>query len=431
MKRLPLAFLFILALAALPAAAEEPITLRIDRTDAAAYPQVAVELTIRNDFGVPVPKLGAAAFDVREDRQPTSCTVTDVAPFVNPNVQLTVALAVDVSGSMAGAKLRDAQEAARRFLDRLSTQDSVALIAFAGRIDLNSVDPTREQTFSTDKTALYTTIDGLQAKGATPLHDAAFKAVQWVALQPAGNRVVLLFTDGKEEKAAGGGSQVANEDSAVREANRAGVPIFTIGLGADADEAYLKRVALETGGTYQHAAQSSELVQLFRNVSDLLKQQYRVTYTSSVPADGQTHTVQVMVKVDQHSASQEATVGPLPLLVTPAPTPTPASPTETPAPTPTPVAPQPTADAGKVVAPAPTAPAPTASTFFTTTLLGLPTWLWAGIASLALAIVALLLIRGRSGRPSEPVYRCLRCGHKLDGPDAPCPSCGFGGTYTG
>ncbi|MGB2775049.1 MAG: VWA domain-containing protein, partial [Anaerolineae bacterium] len=303
--------------------------------------------------------------------------------------------------------------------------------AFANTIDLAGADPAREHDFSQDKAALYEVVDSLQAGGATPLYDTAYKAVQWAAAQPAGNRAVLLFTDGKEEKAAGGGSQVANEDSAVREANRAGVPIFTIGLGADADEAYLKRVALETGGTYQHAAQSSELVQLFRNVSDLLKQQYRVTYTSSVPADGQTHTVQVMVKVDQHSASQEAAVGPLPLLVTPAPTPTPASSTETPAPTPTPVAPQPTADAGKVVAPAPTAPAPTASTFFTTTLLGLPTWLWAGIASLALAIVALLLIRGRSGRPSEPVYRCLRCGHKLDGPDAPCPSCGFGGTYTG
>lgn len=430
MKRLSLAFLIFLTLAALPAAAEEPITLRIDRTDAAAYPQVAVEVTIRNDFGVPVPNLGVDAFDVREDRQPTSCTVTEVAPFVNPNVQLTVALAVDISGSMAGAKLRDAQEAARRFLDGLSAQDSAALIAFAGRIDLKSVDPAREQGFVTDKTPLYAIIDGLQAKGATPLHDAAFKAVQWAALQPPGNRAVLLFTDGKEEKAAGGGSQVANEDSAVREANRAGVPIFTIGLGADADEAYLKRVALETGGTYQHATQSSELVQRFRNVSDLLKQQYRLTYTSNVPADGQTHSVQVMVKVDQHSASQEATLGPLPLLVTPALTPTPASSTDTPVPTPTPVAPQPTADGSKVAAPVPTVPAPTATTFFTTTLLGLPVWAWAGIASLGLAVIALLLIRGRSNRSSEPVYRCLKCGRKLDGPDAPCPTCGSVGTYT-
>lgn len=430
MKRLSLAFLIFLTLAALPVAAEEPITLRIDRTDAAAYPEVAVEVTIRNDFGVPVPNLDVAAFDVREDRQPTSCTVTGVAPFVNPNVQLTVALAVDISGSMAGAKLRDAQEAARRFLDGLSAQDSAALIAFAGRIDLSGVDPTREQTFSTDKTALYTTIDGLQAKGATPLHDAAFKAVQWVALQPPGNRALLLFTDGKEEKAAGGGSQVANEDSAVREANRAGVPIFTIGLGADADEAYLKRVALETGGTYQHATQSSELVQRFRNVSDLLKQQYRLTYTSNVPADGQTHSVQVMVKVDQHSASQEATFGPLPLLVTPALTPTPAPATDTPVPPPTPAAPQPTADGSKVAAPVPTVPAPTATTFFTTTFVGLPIWAWAGIASLGLAVMALLLIRGRGNRSSEPVYRCLTCGRKLDGPDAPCPTCGSAGTYT-
>ncbi|MCX7671001.1 MAG: VWA domain-containing protein, partial [Anaerolineae bacterium] len=283
--------------AALPAAAEAPITVRIDRADAAGHPRVVLEATVRNEYGVPIPGLTAANFDVSEDRSLKSRPIVAVEPFVNPDVQLSVVLAVDVSGSMAGAKLRDAQEAARRFLDRLTSKDHAALIAFSDLIALDAVDATREVGFGADKAALYGVVDRLQAKGWTPLYDTAYKAVRWAATAPAGNRAVLLFTDGKEEKApdGAGGSRVANDDSPIREANRAGVPVFTIGLGADADEAYLKRLALETGGTYQHADNSAELAQLFRNVSELLKQQYRITYTSGLPADGQTHQVLLAV----------------------------------------------------------------------------------------------------------------------------------------
>ena len=160
--------------------------------------------------------------------------------------------------------------------------------------------------FGGDKTALYGAIDRLQAGGWTPLYDTAYKAVTW-ARPRQGNRAVLLFTDGREEKAPNGtgGSKVANDDSPIREANRAGVPVFTVGLGADVDETYLKRLALETGGTYQHTANSAELAQLFRNVADLLKQQYRITYTSGLPADGGMHQVLVAVTAGQHNAFPE------------------------------------------------------------------------------------------------------------------------------
>ena len=281
----------------LPAAAEEPITVRIDRTDVANHPQTVIEATVRNEYGGPITGLTAANFDVSEDRTLKSRPIVAVEPFVNPDEQLSVVLAVDVSGSMTGAKLRDAQEAARRLLDGLTPQDNAALLAFSNLIALDKVDAAREVGFGGDKTALYGVIDRLQAGGWTPLYDTAYKAVTWAAAAPAGNRAVLLFTDGREEKAPDGtgGSKVANDDSPIREANRAGVPVFTVGLGADVDETYLKRLALETGGTYQHAANSAELAQLFRNVADLLKQQYRITYTSGLPADGGMHQVLVAV----------------------------------------------------------------------------------------------------------------------------------------
>lgn len=434
MKTRLLLFLILLLSTALPVAAEAPIVVRIDRADTSGYPQAVIEATVRNEYGGPITGLTATNFDVSEDRTLKSRPIAAVEPFVNPAVQLSVVLAVDVSGSMAGAKLRDAQEAARRFLDSLTPQDNAGLIAFSNTIALDKVDATREVGFGGDKAALYGVIDGLQAVGWTPLYDTAYKAVTWAAAAPAGNRAVLLFTDGKEEKSPDGkgGSQVANDDSPIREANRAGVPVFTVGLGTDADEAYLKRLALETGGTYQHAANSAELAQLFRNVGDLLKQQYRITYTSGLPADGGMHQVLVAVTAGQHNAFTEAALGPLPLLITPSPVPptataeptaTPVPPTATPQPTFTPL-PSPTLAPLPTLAPTPT-PAPAQAGF-----LGLGWLAWGGIGGAIVLLTALAVAVGRqAAKPVAPSYRCLRCGHALEAKDAPCPSCGFEGSY--
>lgn len=428
MKTRLLLFLILLLSAALPAVAEAPITVRIDRTDAAVHPQTVIEATVRNEYGGPITGLAAANFDISEDRTLKSRPIAAVEPFVNPDVQLSVVLALDVSGSMTGAKLRDAQEAARRFLDSLTPKDNAAFIAFSNVIALDKLDTAREAGFGADKTALYSAIGRLQANGWTPLYDTAYKAVTWAAAAPAGNRAVLLFTDGKEEKSPDGkqGSQVANDDSPIREANRAGVPVFTIGLGADADEAYLKRLALETGGTYQHAANSAELAQLFRNVADLLKQQYRITYTSGLPADGGMHQVLVAVTVGQHNAFTEAALGPLPLVATPTPNP----PTATPEPTATPVPPTATPRPSPTLPPLQTAtptpaPEPAQAGFLG---LGWPVLGGIGGGLILLALLAVALGR-RAAKPTAPEYRCLRCGHALEAKDAPCPSCGFQGSY--
>lgn len=437
-----LLLLLCLFLVAVPAAAQGTVVLRIDEIDANAFPSVVVRVTVRNIYGGPIAGLGPADFDVSEDRTLRPQPIVAVEPVTNPEAQVAVVLAIDVSGSMSGAKLRDAQEAARRFLDSLGPQDRVALIAFAGSVDLASVLPTREHGFDTDKTAIYRIVDGLQAGGPTPLYDAAYKAVRWAAAQPAGNRAVLLFTDGKEERAAdgSGGSRVADDDTAIREANRAGVPIFTVGLGADADEGYLRRLALETGGVYQHASDSAELAVLFRNVSNLLKQQYRITYTSGLPADGQGHSVLVALRTEQATAFDEARV--VAPYLPPTSTSTPSEPSSTDTPTAAPPLPEPTAPpapSGSLLVVADISPTPTPPPSSSGPLGIAPIW-WLVMAAAALAVgglavfvlgsMGILAIGRRSAvAPAGGAYRCLRCGHTLPDKDAQCPSCGYLGSY--
>lgn len=346
------------------AQAQEPVTLRVDRVDASAFPEVTVHLTVRNAYGVPIPDLTGDQFDVSEDRTLKSRPITGLEPVVNPDLPVALLLVIDISGSMKGQPLQDAKAAAVRLLDRLGPQDKAGVLAFADAVNLDEpfpqLDPSREHDFTADKAPLYRLVDSLIANGYTPLYDAAYKAVRLAARQPAGNRAVLLLSDGRDEGVSGvrgSGSAVANEDMPIREANRARVPVFAIGLGEAIDAPWLRRLALESGGTYQETPDSAQLAELFQNVLQLLKQQYRLTYTSGVPEDGADHSVLVSVKVGDNIAFDEATWGPAPL----APTATPVPPSPTPIPTDTP-SPVPTATPVPTNTPVPTStPVPTAT----------------------------------------------------------------------
>jgi len=398
--------------------AQGDVTLRIDQVDFTAFPQVFLDVTVRDAYGVPIPGLTTADFDVSEDRTLKSRPIVDVRPRVNDQVQIAVVLALDISGSMAGGPLADAQAAAIAFVDRLGSQDQAALLAFADAVNLDApfpqLDPTREHGFTGDKAALFAVINGLKAGGNTPLYDAAYKAIRLAAGQPPGNRAVLLLTDGRDETLGGprgSGSKVANEDTPIREANRTNVPVFTIGLGREIDRPYLQRLALETGGTYQETPDSADLTTLFQNVADLLKQQYRLTYQSGVPKDGGMHRVLVSVRHGERVAFDEREWGPAPLEPTPTVTTMP-SPTLTPTPTPLPAA---------------SAPLPSPGASATASPTGMPPVIAIGGAVLtalaALAAGAAVWVRRRP----KPTY-CLRCGHRLK-PGEPCPYCGASGEY--
>lgn len=391
--------------------AQPPITLRIDSVSAAQFPDMAVSLTLRDANGVPLTNASPGEFQITEDRASEPRQVLSVQPYVNPDVQIAVILVVDISGSMKGQPLQDAKTAASRFLAGLTPKDSAALIAFNNAISLTfpvpQLDPGREHAFTTDKAAIQDIIQRLEADGTTPLYDAAYKAVLMAAQQPEGNRAVLLFTDGRDEGNTPGsrGSTTANEEDAIQEANRHNIPIFTIGLCNAIDSQWLARVAMRTGGTYQHAPTSADLTRLFQTVADLLKQQYRVTYRSAVPADGAMHLLKVEFKRGTLYAFDIAEWGPAPKQTQP----TEATPTRSPS-----------GAAPTVPAPSPTpAQTPGAAAGFL-----LPAII-AG-AAILLGAVAWLAVSGARRKGKQPAGRsgliCPNCGRDV-GPDGLCPDC--------
>lgn len=371
--------------------------MRIEQVDSTAHPSVVVRLSAWDASGVPFANLSTADFTLQED---------DGASFppeqlsADSRSKISVALALDISGSMQGQPLNDARSAAARFLDRLTPGDQAALIAFSDPIDPapTAMDDTREAAFTDQLTGLYDRVDGLRAAGGTRLYDALSKSVRMTAQLPQGRRAVLLLSDGRNEPANQG-----NPEEAIQLAKEAHIPIFVIGLGSEIDEPYLRRVAFETGGAFRVAPRSSELARLFEEMAALLKTEYQLSYTSTLAADGQEHRLAVRLEKKGFTAQAETILGPLPkapqqtATIEPFPMPPPSS--------------QPVSASGEPAPPA--APTIPARPF---------PWSLVGAGLITAGILAGTILRNR--RKSVAAEVCAKCGFDLSRTSGTCPQCG-------
>ena len=105
-------------------------------------------------------------------------------------------MAVDSSGSMAGAKIAALQNSLRLYLNQLGPRDAVALIDFDSEVrppvvlDGKPESRSKGQAFVAD----------LQAEGGTQLHNAVLAGRDWLAKSGDANeiRAVVVLTDGQD-----------------------------------------------------------------------------------------------------------------------------------------------------------------------------------------------------------------------------------------
>lgn len=379
------------------AAAEAPITIHLSKVDATGFPAVSVEFSAWDLNGIPLADLKPEDVFIKED---------DGAEFHPASLEsdadavLSVALVMDVSGSMTGQPLTDAKNAANRFLDKLNSKDQAAVIAFSEGVnsDPADLDRNREVGFSNDLTAAFNLIEGLSAGGGTEVYNAVEKAVGMTSQLNEGHRAVLLFTDGKNEPA-----EVGDAENAIRLAREANIPIFAIGLGGEIDEAYLARLTGETGGMVRLTPHSSELSSLFNQMAALLKTTYHMTYTSSLPADGGEHALNLRIVSKQGEGAVETGTGVLPKA---------AATATIDIPTPTM---EPSATAAPVQAAAAAEPARGGESLFK------DNWYWL-VVILVPIFAGAAFVRYDRRKKMQFVEKCGRCGAELTGP-GPCPMC--------
>jgi uncharacterized protein YegL len=145
-----------------------------------------------------------------------------------------VALVLDTSSSMTGDKLAAAKSASRAFVEVLRLPDDQAAIIGFNKTAITAVQLTG------DRARLLRAIDGLSITPGTVI-DAGLKAataeLTSPRVRPGHGRVLVLMTDGQNN--AGRDPVLA----AARAASGAGITIYTVAFGTDADRTLMRQVA--------------------------------------------------------------------------------------------------------------------------------------------------------------------------------------------
>lgn len=211
-------------------------------------------------------------------------TPTPVAGNVCGNSPSDAMLVIDRSGSMndkngsTGTKLSNAKIAAKNFVDIMAKdpKNQLGLTSFATTATVNN-------PLTTNYASIKTQLDALKGDGGTCIEcgikkaNAELKAVQTQAGRQGIKKIVVLLTDGRATTIDGSTKTVDSAlaeqkaiEAAVAGNTESKTIFFTIGLGADVNESFLKKIATLTGGQYYFSPTTDQLNGIYQQISIIL-----------------------------------------------------------------------------------------------------------------------------------------------------------------
>jgi Ca-activated chloride channel family protein len=219
---------------------------------------VEVYASATDSRGEPVTGLVQQDFEVLENG-----VVQPVSVFAAGDFPLSVAVAIDRSFSMAGARLAVARSAARVFLGELRPEDEAAILAVGSEVDI--VAP-----LSRDREAQYAALARLDSFGTTGLYDAVVRAIELTQLAK-GRRALVLLSDGADRYSR------MTAAAALEAARRADVMVYPIALGPSSPP-FFEQIAALSGGRAFHLRDARQLADTLRQVARELRFQYLLGY---------------------------------------------------------------------------------------------------------------------------------------------------------
>lgn len=217
-----------------------------------------------------------------------------------PREQATVILVIDASGSMVAddvrpSRLGAAQEAVRRFVDKLPGRFRVGMVSFSSQARV-------AMPITDDHDLASQSLEHLAPFGGTALGDAIGRSLQLLeesakaggpAVLAPGSKTppaaIVLLSDGAQNR-----GRLQPLQAALR-AKRLKIPIYTVALGTPTgtikisdgafsevvsvppDPRTLKQIALETGGQFYTAEDSARLNTVYETLASRLssRREYR------------------------------------------------------------------------------------------------------------------------------------------------------------
>ena len=179
---------------------------------------INVTATVSDLNGRFVPGLTQDDFLVYEDDQPVTVT-----QFSAERVPVSLGIAVDTSGSMAGNKIQEAQTALDRLLfDLLDRQDEIFLYRFSNR-------PVLLQPWTRDRQQLWRALGRLEPGGGTAMYDAVGEAIPLMLQGQNRKKALLVISDGNDTASA---TTVRELKAQIRETETL---VYAIGIDGQAE----------------------------------------------------------------------------------------------------------------------------------------------------------------------------------------------------
>ena len=168
-------------------------------------------------------------------------------------INKNIVLVLDSSGSMSGAKIRQAKEAARFVLNHLDRRDEFTLVDFDDGVAAFSEGLVPATGDNVGRALKF--VDAIEDSGGTNINDALIGALSRMRDGDRPN-YILFLTDGLPTV---GTTETADILRNIRKANGLRSRVFVFGVGNDVNTELLDRIASDHRGTSVYIAETEDL----------------------------------------------------------------------------------------------------------------------------------------------------------------------------
>ena len=243
-----------------------------------------VTATVRDENGKLITGLPREAFEISEDSTPVP-----VAQFTNERVPLGLGLLLDISDSMFGRRIKDAESAVEQFLTSLlDPADAFFVMTF-------NHQPRLIFGWKTAPDGVHEALESLKPTGSTAIYDAMLSAIPLLENRPRERAAIVLITDGDDT--ASDATLYDLRPALVRS------DAFVYAIAIDTPEPQfiarrmnvntLNEITSQSGGRTEVVRSTADISVATASIADELNHQYVLGYSSPHPGDGRYHSIRV------------------------------------------------------------------------------------------------------------------------------------------
>jgi Ca-activated chloride channel homolog len=274
------------AAAAVPVAAPQQPPVADNKLFQSGIEITSVTATVTDKDGHLVHDLPQEAFEVYEDG--TRQTITQ---FTRDRVPIGLGVLLDVSDSMYGRRIHDAQAAVERFLfELLDPADEFFLVAF-------NHAPRPLTGWTRTQQDVQHALGAIRPSGGTAIYDAIADALPLIARRNRQRAALLVISDGADTAS----------NTTLRDIRslllRSDAFVYAIAIDSPdrtpintrVNPQALREITNESGGRTEIVQTSGDLAEATARIAEELNSQYLLGFTSARAPDGRYHSLRVKV----------------------------------------------------------------------------------------------------------------------------------------